>query len=447
MKAAQYINLGYQRLLTFEVKGGGFSWFGNAPAHKVLTAYGIMEFHDMSKVHEVDPAVIQRTIDWIVSQQKPDGSWEPDKGGIAEGIINRQTDMLRVTAYITWALTETDYKGEAINRAIKYIIPKMDDVDDAYALAVIANAIAGWDKNDPATQQAIEHLARIAVEQADIAYWKSKAPTSFGGKEETGDLETTALAAYALLKTGKYPQLASKALTYLVQHKDAFGTWQSTQATVWTLRAFLLAMEKSASDTNATVIVRINDTQAANLRITPADSDVLRQIDLKKYVQQGENNVEIYFEGKGAALYQISTKYYLPWDKQIQQPELLEIDVQFDRKELAVNDVLKCNVKITNNQKSTAHMVIVDLGLPPGFETLTEDLTALVNAKTIEKYSMTGRQIIVYLDKIDPARPIEFSYRLKAKYPIRAKTGPSTAYEYYAPTVSGTSKPLELLVK
>ena len=54
-KAEGYIANGYQRLLTFEVPGGGFSWFGQAPANKILTAYGLMEFYDMSKVYDVDP--------------------------------------------------------------------------------------------------------------------------------------------------------------------------------------------------------------------------------------------------------------------------------------------------------------------------------------------------------------------------------------------------------
>ena len=43
-KAEGYIANGYQRLLTFEVPGGGFSWFGQAPANKILTSYGLMEF-------------------------------------------------------------------------------------------------------------------------------------------------------------------------------------------------------------------------------------------------------------------------------------------------------------------------------------------------------------------------------------------------------------------
>ncbi|MEA3396806.1 MAG: alpha-2-macroglobulin family protein, partial [Chloroflexota bacterium] len=42
LKAEQYLNLGYQRLTTFEVQGGGFSLFGDAPADRMLTAYGLM---------------------------------------------------------------------------------------------------------------------------------------------------------------------------------------------------------------------------------------------------------------------------------------------------------------------------------------------------------------------------------------------------------------------
>src|SRR6202042_1716409 len=69
-KAEGYIANGYQRLLTFEVQSGGFSWFGQAPANKILTSYGLMEFYDMSKVHDVDPNVIGRTQAWLAGQQQ-----------------------------------------------------------------------------------------------------------------------------------------------------------------------------------------------------------------------------------------------------------------------------------------------------------------------------------------------------------------------------------------
>src|SRR5512140_3700705 len=77
-KARQYIHLGYQRLVSFEVPGGGFDWFGRPPANRTLTAYGLMEFADMARVHDVDPKLIDRTRQWLLSQQEPDGTWAPE---------------------------------------------------------------------------------------------------------------------------------------------------------------------------------------------------------------------------------------------------------------------------------------------------------------------------------------------------------------------------------
>jgi hypothetical protein len=112
-KAEGYIANGYQRLLTFEVPGGGFSWFGNAPANKILTAYGLMEFYDMSKVYDVDPKLISRTQQWLAAQQQADGSWKPDASFINEGATNRYNkDAVRITAYVAWSLENTGHRGQ-----------------------------------------------------------------------------------------------------------------------------------------------------------------------------------------------------------------------------------------------------------------------------------------------------------------------------------------------
>ena len=83
----------------------------NPTANKILTAYGLMEFSDMSRVHEVDQRLIDRTQNWLVSQQQPDGSFKPDTYFINEGATTRyNTDVARITAYIGWALAATGYK-------------------------------------------------------------------------------------------------------------------------------------------------------------------------------------------------------------------------------------------------------------------------------------------------------------------------------------------------
>jgi len=70
----------------------------------------------------------------------------------------------------------------------------------------------------------------------------------------------------------------------------------------------------------------------------------------------------------------------------------------------------------------------------------------LVKDKVIEKYSTTGRQIIVYLREVVHGKPIEIQYQLLAKYPLKAKTPKSAAYEYYNPEVRVEAKPIQLVV-
>lgn len=455
MKAEQYINVGYQRLLSFEVQGGGFSWFGNPPAHKVLTAYGLLEFQDMSRVHEVDRNVINRTQNWLASLQQKDGSWEQDKGGISEGIINRQTDVTRTTAYITWALVESGYmvrsdvpRGDVAHSGLKYLETRWQKVDDPYALAVIALAYLSADPESKTGAAVIEELAEMAVVDDKTAYWKSTSPTFTSAKDKSADLETTALATYALIKSGRHVDLTNKAITYLIRSKDSFGTWNTTQATVWALKALLLSLEKAAAEIDADVTITVNGKQLDSFHISQDNYEVVRQVDAKSVVKPGANTVKIALNGKGSALYQITGKYYIPW-RMIKSPikEALSIDVDYDRTSLATDDILTATVKVTNNDPRDANMVVIDLGLPPGFDVITEDLESMVAEKSIEKYSIAARQIIIYLDKLAAKKPLTLSYRMRAKFPIKAATPSSTVYRYYNPEIKATAKPVELTVK
>jgi uncharacterized protein YfaS (alpha-2-macroglobulin family) len=447
MKAEQYINVGYQRLVSFEVQGGGFSWFGNPPAHKVLTAYGLLEFRDMSRVHQVDENVITRTQNWLASLQEKDGSWQPDQGGIAEGIINRQTDTLRTSAYIAWALAESGYQGAGLDRAFGYLDAHWAEARDPYALAVIANAYLGAQKQSGTAADVLAALAKLAVVDDKTAYWPSASPTFTSAQNGSADLETTALATYALVKSGRHVDLTNKAITYLIRAKDSFGTWQTTQATVWALKALLLSLTRAAQDIDAAVSIAVNGKEAGSFRITQADYEVVRQVDAKQLVRAGDNDVRITLKGKGSALYQIVAKCYLPWEL-VRPPAaaLLSIDIAYDRTRLATDDLLTASVRVVNHDARACNMVVIDLGLPPGFELLTEDLQKLVDDKTFQKYTIAARQIIIYLDKLAPKQPLDFSYRLRARFPIRAATPASQVYRYYNPEIRATAKPVELTV-
>jgi len=91
-------------------------------------------------------------------------------------------------------------------------------------------------------------------------------------------------------------------------------------------------------------------------------------------------------------------------------------------------------------------MVIVDLGIPPGFSVEIGDLQELVG-KRIKKYNLTARQIILYIERINYKDPLKLSYRIKAKFPIKAKTPISKVYKYYEPEVETIAEPVDIEVK
>jgi uncharacterized protein YfaS (alpha-2-macroglobulin family) len=451
-KAEGFIANGYQRLLTFEVPGGGFSWFGNAPANKILTAYGLMEFYDMSRVHDVDPKLISRTQQWLASQQLEDGSWKPDTQFINEGATNRyNSDVLRITAYLAWALKDTGYQGPAVEKAKQFVEKHMTAKVDTYTLAVVANFAADYGADREFTRQAIQMLLDARTEKDEQVWWSAE-ETSVYATGPSAAVETTGLAVQALLQSGEASATARKALSYIASKKDAYGTWGTTQATIMALRALLTATEKGAADVRGTVVVLLNGKPAEKLELTPENNDLLHQFVFKNVDAQSASTVGLQFEGKGGLAYQIVGSYYLPWDEKA-GGEPLSIDVSYDRTRLAQDDIDTASAIVRNNLQKTANMVMVDLGIPPGFDLLSEDLQDYQEKSAhhknghLSKFSLTTTQALLYFDSLAPGEVVTLKYRLRAKYPIRARTFKSQVYEYYDPEIASVARPVQLEVR
>ena len=450
LKAESYIATGYQRLLTFEVPGGGFSWFGQAPANKILTAYGLMEFNDMAKVSDVDPRLIARTRQWLAAQQQPDGGWKPDTNFINEGATNRyNSDRLRITAYIAWALANTGYRGDALDKA-KHFIDSANPPTDAYTLAVIANFAVDYGRDRDFTRRTMQALIDARTENGDQVSWTTP-ETGVYSTGPSAAIETTGLAVQALLKWGQAAETARKALTFLSSKREASGNWGTTQATIMALRALLLATQLSASDVRGSLAITLNGKVAQTLQLTAENNDLLHHFVFKGIDPREPNSVQLKFQGSGSLAYQVVGRSFTPWpQKPVAEP--LSITVAYDRTHLAQDDIATATATIQNNLPNFANMVMVDLGIPPGFDLLSEDLQSL-QEKTegeqsgrLEKFSLTATQAILYFNSLAPRQTVTLHFRLRAKYPIRARTFASRVYEYYDPEVSATAHPVQLEV-
>ncbi|SPF45840.1 hypothetical protein SBA4_3430002 [Candidatus Sulfopaludibacter sp. SbA4] len=124
----------------------------------------------------------------------------------------------------------------------------------------------------------------------------------------------------------------------------------------------------------------------------------------------------------------------------------------YDRTRLSQDDIATATATVKNNLPKSANMVMVDLGIPPGFDLLSEDLqafqekTAAQKSGRLEKFSQTATQAILYFNAIAPGETVTLRFRLRAKYPIRARTFQSRVYEYYDPAVGSIARPVQLEV-
>ncbi|MEW6087108.1 MAG: alpha-2-macroglobulin family protein [bacterium] len=446
MKAEEYISLGCQRLISFEVKNGGFSWFGDEPANKILTAYGLMEFSDMAKVHEVDERIIERTARWLKGQQNQDGSWIPDKQYLhAEAWGGIQKNEILPTAYILWALCESGQKDGSVLKGLNYLKKNIDNITDPYIMALAANAFAASDPKSEDTFKILNRLIGMAKEESDAIYWESGVSSVTFSKGKGVSVEASGLAAYALVRSGRFSDAATRALTYLIRSKDSGGMWYTTQGTIIALRALVSAASGPAEDVNAEFSVMINGKIAGEIKVDKDNADVMQQVALSENLK-AQNTVEIQMKGKGSFLYEINSSYYIPW-KDVPVPPVppFAIKVEYDRTKLSINDMVNVNVLVKLEKPGAAQMVMIDLGIPPGFQVQTPTLDEYVGKK-IQKYSLTPRQIIIYVDSISSDKPLEFAYSLKAKYPIKAKVQSSRVYEYYNTDREVIEKPFELEV-
>jgi hypothetical protein len=444
MRAEQYINLGYQRLLTFETPGGGFDWFGSPPAKTVLTAYGLLELTDMARVAPVDEGLIDRAKRVLLQRQQPDGSWRVDAQAHDLGAV---ADTEAATAYVTWALAHAGGAQAAVDRGLAFLESRVNDDSDHYVLALAANAWAAASPRAETTRRLLDMLERGKRSQGQSVSWGTRLRTLTRGGGDTAEVETTALAAQAFLRGEQHAGTASAALNFLVRQRGPSGAWATTQATILALQGLVAASGGAGDREPATIQVKVNGRDAEPLQITEKNADLMQTVDLTPYLGPAENQVTLSIGGKNHPLYQLISRCYVPWTARTAPARpTVDIRVVHDRATLRQNDVLTERVTIRSNAREPLSMLIADIGLAPGFAPEAESLNDLVHRRLIDRFEVTPRQLILYLRDLAPGRQLRLPIRLRARFPVRAKTPPSTVYEYYNPTNRRVSPPARIEV-
>ena len=435
-KALNYISKGYQKLLTYEVKGesGGYSLYGNSPAETVLTAYGLMELTDLSQVYKVDETVTEKMMNFLYKKQNINGSFKIT-GSHTGGAATREE--LALNAYITWALSESDAKNGNLTKSIDYLKGKLDKIDDNYTLALVANALANV--GDKEVENVIKRLVNNINITENMAYITSNIVDYYGSRNNSQTIQTVALTSMALSKTSKNNAVNKQLISYLISKKDLYGTWNSTQATILALKALNESTDKKNLE-NQTIIVKMNsEEKEIQIQDNPLELYGLSFENISK-----ENKLSIELQ-KGSAYYEVVTEYYIPYENVNKNDDKIEINIEANNN-LKVNEILDAKIRLINKDSNAIYNGMVTISIPQGFATIEESLMQLQTKGAIEKYETTYNTVNIYLRNFEPSNIVTLDVKFRALYPAEITGLTTRAYDYYNPEIEGKSLPIGIVV-
>lgn len=440
------VTRGYQRLLTFESPTGGFNWWGNDdPGNRILSAIMLWHLDDLESLIEIDPAVRERTLAWLLAQQESDGHW-PSGDALHSGNEVLGTSDVRTTAFIAWALSHTGLANAAVEKAATWIERNPPAADDLYATALAMNALAMARPDGGETSRLLSRLDGLKnQDQEGRVKWPTEAPSWTGASGDAAAIETTGLVAYGLIKARAHPANAAGAMRFLVSNKDAVGSWYNTQATMNALRALLAAASPQGSDANGLFEVIIDGQPIEPILVSPETGDLFRRFDLTPYLGAGESSVEVRLNGTGRLTYQLTRTAYRPDVGPATSPELA-LQVTWPSTALAVGAPVQAAVTATYRGTGTRDQLMVRVGKAPGFSPMTEDLDAIVASGRAARYEIDAQFVTFYLMGMQSQRPRDLSMRFVPTLAATAVSPASEMYVYYEPTIRTEVAPVSFTV-
>jgi len=393
-RARTHLLSGYQKLLAYEVKGGGFSLYGNEPARPDLTALGLHLLLDLKNIQAVDRGVLERAARFL------------------------ERNLPQNTAAGVYALA-------ALKRAGRASFPKID-LDTVLAgrdvYPVVLAAAHGLFSGGESTRVRMI-LEASAKRKGGRVFWQSDHPTLFTRHRARDRVEITALAVLALKRLEASPDLVNRGLREIRRMQWGDGAWCTTRETVVCLRT-LLEVEESVWARGAVVVkqegrpdrtfVLSETSHAGTIDLGPVDRDT---------------PVEVLFKGSGKpvmvlVLEEASTRPLPsegPMTLQVKWPEGPHVP----------GATCTVEVEVGSKDRRTIHAPLVEIPVPAGFRPDRRALESAARGAGFGRAEVKAGYIYLYLEDLRETVRIEIPFTAGARG--RFYSGTARAWPYYTP--------------
>lgn len=425
-KAMKHIRQGYRKLKSYEVKNGGFDWFGEAPADDGLTAYAILQFTDMKKIYpEVDQNIIDRSTNWLLKHKDNKGGFYNNNGHSA---FSRVPQKL-TNAYIVYALASAGLNYQ-ISKEFNASTQEALTSGDTYRIALMANAAYAMGRTTEFSEL-IEKLKTLlkntSFKELPIEHTITR---SYGRDKVT---ETVALITSALLKEQKQNrELIFNCVNYLSKQRS-YGRFGSTQATVLSLKAliaFAKTQKEASKNSEKLIYVSYNGIEKSY----KINSDTTGKMEIpiaREHIQQDKLDIKIRYDDRKILLPYSIDMYWESTTPEEKVKGSLELTTKMTSQNIKVGDNIRMNIEIENTDSKPTGMVTSILGIPSGAAPQIWQLKELVEKKEIDFYEISENFLVIYWKAFNRFEKKKIVLDLKAEVAGSYTAPASSVYLYY----------------
>lgn len=432
-RAMQLLEDGYKKLTAYECKSGGFDWWGRDPAHEGLTAYGLLEFTDMSKVFKVDKKMMDRTMQWMLSRRDGRGGWQVNQ----QSLHGWQGDHV-LNAYLAWAVAEAGY-GKEFAAEINFACEQALRSDDPYQHALLANALY-YTKD----ARAAILISQLREKQQDDGSWTGNSHSVMYASGDCFRIETTALATLALMKWGEKTVALQKAMDYLTRSKTEYG-YGSTQSTVTALKA--LVEYSKLNKTNAADGMMVVMVDGRRVIEQPFSTNQAKRIEIKNLEQYFTNNdprMEVFFENSKAVIpFDIEVKYASKLPKNTPNCPI-SFQTKMSAQTAKVGETVRLSATLKNEKQEAQASPMIVLGIPAGLTLQPWQLKKLVDEKQCDFYELWDGFVVFHFESLPAGASRTLHLDLRADVAGTFEAPASQAFLYYSNDQRVWSKPEKL---
>lgn len=433
-QARSYLDIGYGRLTGYESKGGGFDWWGRDPAHEALTAYGLMQFIDMKSVYPVDEKLIDRTTKWLMERRDGKGSWNKNPNCLHSWATSEITD-----AYIVWAMTEaglSDNVQKELDKSYKDAVKS----EDPYLMGLVVNAL--YNAKDKRADELMRELSKTQKKDGSFVGLTASVVNSRGNALK---VETTSLAALAMMKTKGYSKQLAEAVSTLQGSKGYYG-YGSTQGTVLALKAILGYTQISKRAEEDGILAVLVDGKKVIKVVYKAEQKEIEIPELTPFLANGKHKIEVKFE---------QTKSPMPFEVELsyntRMPNnsdkcALALNTTFPKAKVNMGETVRMTTELSSTSKEDQPMAMAMIGIPAGLSVQMWQLKELKEKGVFDFYEIFNGYVVLHYEYLKPGEKRTINFDLKADIPGEYEAPASCAFLYYTNEHRVWSKPERMLI-